>query len=193
MMSGQQFVANRSGQQDQTAILDTRLIDYLSRLEDPRREKILDFHRQHEPQIATSKGSQVKHQAWPGGYQDHLAECFRIAESTFQALTASMRAVPFTLPSALIVLYFHDVEKIWKYTTGLPANFDKDQFYDVTLPQQYGIVFSPEERNALHYIHGESEAEYSPTERKAGPLAAFCHTADHLSARMWHAEGKGLG
>ena len=50
-----------------------------------------------------------------------------------------------------------------------------------------------EERNALHYIHGESHKEYDPLVRKAGPLAAFCHAADTLSARMWFDEGRGLG
>lgn len=111
----------------------------------------------------------------------------------YEAFTQKMRTPPFTLASALIVLYFHDVEKIWKYTTGLPEGFDKDRFYDEVLPREYNVAFSPEERNALHYVHGESDSEYSPTERKAGPLAALCHSADHISARMWHSDGQGLG
>jgi hypothetical protein len=52
---------------------------------------------------------------------------------------------------------------------------------------------SEEERNALHYVHGESDKDYDPHVRKAGRLAAFCHVADHLSARLWFDEGKGLG
>ncbi len=161
-------------------------------LQDPRREKILDFYKEHKGLIEQAKGSSVKHQAWPGGYCDHLAECFRIAESSFHTLS-QIRPLPFTLASAVIVLFFHDVEKIWKYTIGLPSDFDKDRFYDLTLSEKYGIRFSAEERNALHYVHGESEAEYSPTERKAGPLAAFCHTADITSARVWPFDGQGLG
>jgi hypothetical protein len=165
---------------------------YLQNLNDDRREAILQFHADHSDLIERSRGSQTKHQAWEGGYVDHLGEIFRIAEANYFALSA-IRPLLFTLDAAVIVLYFHDVEKIWKYTTGLPVGFDKDQYYDKTLKEKYGILFSPDERNALHYIHGESDSEYDPHVRKAGPLAAFCHAADILSARMWFDEGKGLG
>jgi hypothetical protein len=167
-------------------------VAYLQNLNDERRDAILKFHADHSALIERSRGSKTKHQAWEGGYVDHLAETFRIAEASYSALGA-IRPLPFTLDAAVIVLYFHDVEKIWKYTIGLPEGFDKDQYYDKTLKEEYGIVFSSEERNALHYIHGESESEYDPHVRKAGPLAAFCHTADTLSARMWFNEGQGLG
>ena len=167
-------------------------LTYLENLNDVRRDAILQFHTDHSELIERSRGSQTKHQAWEGGYVDHLGEIFRIAAANYSALSA-IRPLPFTLDAALIVLYFHDVEKIWKYTTGLPAGFDKDRYYDITLKEEYGIVFSPEERNGLHYIHGESDSEYDPRVRKAGPLAAFCHAADILSARMWYDEGRGLG
>ena len=181
---------------DQT-IAGTRLptkpaVAYLLNLSDERREAILRFHADYSDLIEQSRGSKTKHQAWQGGYVDHLGEIFRIAEASYSALSA-IRPLPFTLDAAVIVLYFHDVEKIWKYTTGLPADFDKDRYYDETLKTVYGIVFSEEERNGLHYIHGESDSEYDPHVRKAGPLAAFCHAADILSARMWFDEGRGLG
>lgn len=173
-------------------VLAKSLLTYLHGLADPRRDSILRFHNEHATLINISRGSQTKHQAWAGGYADHLAEILRIAEVNYGALS-TIRQLPFCLDSAIIVLYFHDVEKIWKYTTGLPPNFNKDSFFDSTLRERYGIVFSAEELNALHYIHGESDAEYDPLVRKAGPLAAFCHAADILSARMWFDEGKGLG
>ena len=174
------------------SVLSKTLLMYLQSLTDNRRELILDFHREHSELIHASRGSQTKHQAWTGGYVDHLAEIFRIAEASYAALN-SIRSLPFSLDQALIVLYFHDIEKIWKYTKGLPKGFDKDRYFDVTLREKYGITFSANERNALHYIHGEPDAEYDPLIRKAGPLAAFCHAADILSARMWFDEGKGLG
>jgi len=167
-------------------------LTYLQNLNDERREAVLEFHGDYLDLIERSRGSKTKHQAWEGGYVDHLGEIFRIAEANYAALSA-IRPLPFTLDSAVIVLYFHDVEKIWKYTTGLSPDFDKDQYYDKTLKEDYGIEFSAEERNGLHYIHGESDSEYDPHVRKAGPLAAFCHAADILSARMWFNEGRGLG
>ena len=168
------------------------VLTYLRNLSDERRDAILKFHADHSELIERSRGSKTKHQAWEGGYVDHLGEIFRIAEANYSALSA-IRPLPFTPDAAVIVLYFHDVEKIWKYTTGLPKDFDKDRYYDKTLKEVYGIVFSDEERNGLHYIHGESDSEYDPHVRKAGPLAAFCHAADIISARMWFNEGSGLG
>jgi hypothetical protein len=168
------------------------VLTYLQELTDERRDAILQFHTEHLELIESSRGSNTKHQAWKGGYVDHLGEVFRIAEAHYGALSA-IRPLSFTLDAAVIVLYFHDVEKIWKYTTGLDADFDKDRYYDQTLKDVYGIEFSAEERNGLRYIHGESDSEYDPNVRKAGPLAAFCHAADILSARMWFDEGKGLG
>jgi hypothetical protein len=169
-----------------------RVLDFLQEIEDPRREAILQFHEDHKSEIEISLGSKSKHQAWPGGYLDHLAEIFRIAESMYKGLSRQ-RVIPFCLSSAIVVLYFHDIEKIWKYTTGIPNCFDKYKYLFETLAEEYQIKFSSEEVNALKYIHGESEADYNPDTRVMGPLAAFCHCADTLSARLWFDEGKGLG
>ena len=52
--------------------------------------------------------------------------------------------------------------------------------------KKYGIVFSPEQENAMRYVEGESK-DYSSRRRVAGPLAAFCHLCDVTSARIWFA------
>ncbi|MEM6252260.1 MAG: hypothetical protein AAF821_05000 [Cyanobacteria bacterium P01_D01_bin.156] len=165
---------------------------FLQELEDARREKILQFHEIHRAEIESSWGSKSKHQAWPGGYMDHLTETFRMVETMYEGLS-KLHPLPFSRDSAIIVLYYHDVEKIWKYTVGLPKDFDKGTFLFETLATDYKIKFSPAEVNALRYIHGEPEAEYNPDTRLMGPLAAFCHSIDTMSARMWHHEGQGLG
>lgn len=173
-------------------LVSKRLIDYLEQLEDPRKEKILTFHHAHQKLIETTKGSFAKHQAWFGGYQDHIAECFRIAEAMYFGLQ-TIREVPIKLSSALVVLYFHDIEKIWKYSQGLSPNFDKQCFYNKDLKEIYGIELTADELIALKYIHGEPENEYNATTRLMNPLASFCHCVDTLSARMWYNEGKNLG
>lgn len=86
-------------------------------------------------------------------------------------------------------MYFHDIEKIWKYTEG--KVIDKEKWYDEILPSR-GIVFTNEERQALKYIHGEG-ADYSSQKRVMSPLATFCHIVDTASARIWYDQGKGLG
>ena len=166
--------------------------DFLNELSDHRRDQISRFHNNYRTEIEASWGSQSKHQAWPGGYIDHLAETFRMAEVLYESLSR-LHDLPFSRDSAIVVLYFHDVEKIWKYTTGLPKGFDKEQFLFGTLQEEFDIVFSPEEVNALKFIHGESATEYDPQKRLMGRLAAFCHSIDTMSARMWYDEGRGLG
>ncbi len=51
--------------------------------------------------------------------------------------------------------------------------------------QEYGIVLTPDQMNALTYVEGEGK-DYSNRRRVMGPLAAFCHSCDTMSARIWH-------
>jgi hypothetical protein len=172
-------------------LLAKRYDDYVAQLGDPRADALRRFNDDHAGLIAASHGSSHNHQAWPGGYKDHLAEIFRLAETVYGAMS-QLRPLPFTLESALICLYFHDVEKIWKYTVGLPVDFSKDVFYETTLPARYGFTLTPTELNALRYAHGEG-ADYRSDKRIMNELAAFVHCCDTLSARVWHSEGRGLG
>lgn len=160
--------------------MNNKIIDIITNLKDTRSRAILDFHFEYENLILKSKGSSHNHQNWDGGYIDHIFEIFQIAENMFTSLS-KIRDLPFLLDSALIVLYFHDIEKIWKYSTG--EIIDKEEWYNTTLPSR-GIKFSADELNALKYIHGEMD--YSSKERKMNRLAAFCHAVDCLSARLWY-------
>jgi hypothetical protein len=166
------------------------LDDFLDGLTDSRKDKILAFHRQYENRIYAAKGSTIKHQAWSGGYADHLADIMRIAEGTYE-LFSQTRKLPFSLESALIVLYFHDIEKPFKYTEPVEHIDPKKWLFEV-LNKEHGIKFTDEEENALTYIHGEG-AEYDPNIRIQNPLAAFCHCCDTTSARIFHDVGKGQG
>lgn len=157
------------------------LEDYLKRLDAP----IRDWHDKHIALFHRAKGSSHNHQAWPGGYYDHLLQCFCLAERLYSVLTTHFTALPFTLESALKILYFHDVEKLFKYTTGLPAGWDKEKYLYHELADTYGICFSPEERNALTYIHGEGD-DYRKDRRVMNEPAGFCHAVDVLSARVLH-------
>jgi hypothetical protein len=159
-----------------------KLIEYLKTLDDPRKEAIISFHNDHLSLMLEAQGSNFNHQAWKGGYLHHIEECFNIANAMYDALS-KIRPLPFRLSEAFIVLYFHDIEKIWKYTTK--EVIDKNHYYQATLPEKYNITFSDTELNALKYIHGENQ-DYTNKKRVMNELAAFCHVVDTISARIWH-------
>ena len=71
----------------------------------------------------------------------------------------------------------------------IDQSIDKDRYYKVDLPEKYNINFSKQEQNALKYIHGENK-DYPPNERIMNELAAFCHSVDTISARIWYNEGR---
>ena len=143
-----------------------------------RKAGIKKFHENFEHLMVVAKGSDSKHQAWLGGYLDHIYECVLIATKIYEC----EKRWPIKLSSALIVLYFHDIEKLWKYTSG--EVIDKEKWFFEILPNEYGITFNEEERNALKYIHGEGD-DYCD-ERVMNELAGFCHAVDTLSARTLH-------
>ena len=154
---------------------------------DERKDKWLKFHQDHLRWMVKAKGSGQNHQAWEGGYYHHVQECFQIAKRMFTALVCApfdWDRMPFTLGSALMVLYFHDIEKMWKHTCGLGEDWDKLKFLN-ELPERYGFGLTGREKHAIYYIHGEGE-DYRKDKRVMGRLGAFCHAVDVLSARLWH-------
>ena len=142
-----------------------------------RKEKVLKFHADHYALIKYVPGSGHNHQHWSGGYHDHLIQCFQIATQLYGMYR---RNVSFSLDSVIIVLYFHDVEKLWR-----EKEIDKEEYYTKILPEQYEITFTTEELNALKYIHGEGN-DYQKGKRVMNELAALCHACDVLSARCFH-------
>jgi hypothetical protein len=131
-------------------------------------------------------GSSHNHQAWEGGYFDHVVETMNIACWLYET---SPRVLPFTLTDALTVLFLHDLEKPFKEIVGSTwkTKDDRRDFRE-TLIQQNQIPLTAEQKNALLYVM--FPLHYSGTERKMKPLAAFCHTCDILSARLWWNRGK---
>lgn len=142
-----------------------------------------------DPDLASAQGSMHNHQAWPGGYLDHVAEVVDLAFVQYEALS-KIRPLPFTLSEALLVLFLHDIEKPWKYGKGHRFLHKLDRhLFRMKLIKDSGIELTSEQENAIKYVEGEGD-DYTPGERVMGPLAAFCHTCDVLSARMWWDEPK---
>lgn len=144
--------------------------------------KLLDDNK---ARFEEAPGSLSKHQAWKGGYIDHLVETMNIASGIYQFSTIG-RGLPFTLSDVVLVLFLHDLEKPFKYVepkTHFDSDHDKKIFIN-SLIDKYEILLNEDQKNALKYIHGEG-SDFSPTERIQSPLAAFCHICDVFSARIW--------
>jgi hypothetical protein len=143
--------------------------------------------------FSQSSGSSCNHQAWTGGYIDHVTECMNLAIQFYLTLNVC-RSLEFSLSEALVVMFLHDIEKPWRYK----PNQETGQFE--TIPgledkaaragnrndtiASYGLQLNARQLNAMKYVEGELD-DYTPKKRKMWPLAAFCHLCDVWSARGW--------
>ncbi|MDO8511252.1 MAG: hypothetical protein Q7S55_03740 [Nanoarchaeota archaeon] len=138
-------------------------------------------------------GSTHNHQAWEGGYLDHLTEIMNIAVLLYKPLNEA-RPLPFSLSDSLLALYLHDLEKPWRIRKNekgefesIPQLADKEKsvlsFVEKKL-EEYGFVLTEEQWNSIKYAEGE-KSSYSSDRRIQLPLAAFVHMCDTWSARGW--------
>jgi hypothetical protein len=158
----------------------------------PNHSKLWKIINEHWATVAVAHGSSHNHQAWKGGYLDHVAETMNIACQLYRTL--SLRKLPFYLHEALEVMFLHDIEKPFAdelKAAGKYTKADRKQFRTDTI-QKYEIKLTPAQENALRYVEGVPDSEYTPGERTMGELAAFCHCCDILSARLWHDKGENV-
>jgi hypothetical protein len=171
------------------------LVALLALIPNPNHRKFSQILHDYKTQIAEGFGSSHNHQAWEGGYLDHVVETLNIACQLYSMLNEK-RKLPFGLHDVLEVMFLHDIEKPFKVGDKLlfegkflPASKDNRKALRSLLIQKYGIILTPEQENALRYVEGVPDSEYTPGERTMGKLAAVCHTCDILSARLWHDKG----
>ena len=192
------------------------------------RDRLWTIVRDNVSCFRPAKGSSSNHQAWEGGYLDHIAETMNIACQLYNTLN-NLRRLPFSLSNALEVMFLHDIEKPFRDSpetiTPLGVSFKQyvDNAYEAwdkslslvdkavmsscapgtrinlkairrqfrtDIIEKYGIMLTPAQENALHYVEGVPDDEYTPNERMMGKLAAFCHSCDILSARLWYDKGQ---
>lgn len=158
----------------------------LALVDEPARGRCRAIYEAHRERIEAAPGSSHNHQAWPGGYVGHLDELARIAAATYAGL-AAIRPLPFSLADAAVVLFLHDLEKPWHHVEpklGLKGEGGEKGFV-LGAAVAVGLELTPEQRNALEYVHGEGD-DYRRDARVQLPLGAFCHACDVISARIWH-------
>jgi hypothetical protein len=174
--------------------MDTPIEDLLQNITEPNRKPALAFWQDLQTNIADAAGATKSHQAWPGGYKDHIQEAMNLARILYERLNQE-RQLPFPVASAYLVLFLHDCEKPFRHASdkqlkAFPWISERptksDKAFQKRLIAHYGFIISDEEWNALRYVEGEPESEYVEGNRLQGPLAAFCHVCDTISARIWH-------
>jgi hypothetical protein len=167
------------------------------------RKAIIKLLEKYYKNFSAARGSSHNHQDWEGGYLDHVVETMNIACQLYYRFN-TIRGLPFVLADALLVLFLHDLEKPFKHgkiltlcdcgaecsCPTIPATKENRKEFRANLIKTYGITLSPEQENALRYVEGVPDSEYTPGERTMGELAAFCHCCDILSARLWYDRGR---
>ncbi|HSX44194.1 MAG TPA: hypothetical protein VLE69_02765 [Candidatus Saccharimonadales bacterium] len=153
------------------------------------------IYEDYQKLFETAPGSSHNHQTWPGGYADHVTDAMNIVSGLYDTLAATGRSLPFTKADALLVIFLHDLEKPFKFKidedgtlTDNPDIPDKQARAAKRLEvmAKYGIQLDEQQANAMKYVEGIRDDEYTPEARVMGELAALCHCADVLSARLWY-------
>lgn len=165
--------------------------EMIEMIDEPHRSSCRRILAENLALFRTVQGSKHNHQAWLGGYFDHVQEIMNIAIVQY-AWANALRPLPFSLSDALLIVFLHDIEKPWKYELvggrlqEIEALRTKpaQRAFRLRKLSEYGVVLSDDQVNALAYVEGES-LDYSGYRRVMGPLAAFCHCADVMSARVW--------
>src|SRR5262245_49308129 len=134
--------------------------ELLQRTDEPYRSAFPRLLAEHGERFRLARGSTHNHQAWAGGYLDHIVEVMNTAVILHDAL-GRLRPFPFSLSDALVVLFVHDLEKPWAYEeaqgvwqrrAGLKEN--AHEFRLATLAAA-GVVLPPELERAVFFVEGE--------------------------------------
>lgn len=178
-------------------------LDYLNPLD---RHKLSCLHRNLWERVRTAPGSSHNHQAWPGGYMEHIRQVNEFAVRLY-GVWQDMGVMDmlarsneyFTLAEALVVTSIHDLEKIFRYRYDESGNLaidpalgtkQKRTAFRHELITKYGIELSSDQIHALNYVEGLRDTDYTPDHRVISPLATFVHVCDFMSARAGYNLGK---
>ncbi len=183
--------------------------ELLAMIDEPYKARLKQILSDNNWRIKNSPGSTHNHQAWRGGYLDHVLEVMNLAVQLYRFITFTgrMSLLPaeeqFSLSDALVVLFLHDIEKAWRIQLDRDGFIETDQdgkfliapnmeskanreLFKKRLITEYEIGLSDAHWHALHFVEGIRDKDYSPGARTMSPLAVFCHTCDLWSARVFY-------
>jgi hypothetical protein len=165
------------------------LAGYVDFIEGPNRGRCIRLWKENEEIFEAAQGSSASHQVWKGGYLDHVTDTMTLARRL-----STLPMLPFALADVMLALFLHDVEKPWKddYRRNDPEKLavfftrKRDRLtFKLAKIEEYGIELTTAQWNAIVYAEGEGD-DYRAGERVMGELAAFVHSCDVLSARLYH-------
>lgn len=186
--------------------------DMINMIDQPYRDACMAFWQDNQELFRQAPGSSHNHQAWTGGYQDHITEVMNLwllFYGMFES-TGRLARLPeherFNRSDGLFALFWHDAEKPWTCVleNGQPVPMGngrlrtKPEFADKAKRKKfsegklreycarYGVELTPVLLNAFEYVEGVRDRDYSPFDRVMWPLAALCHACDMLSARLFY-------
>jgi hypothetical protein len=178
-----------------------RIEQLLFLIDSPFSEGCLAILKDNRALFEQTRGSTHNHQAWDGGYIDHITDGMNYACHLYHFDEMFGRPLPFSISDALLIFFLHDLEKPWRIEVlkdgtvrnkpGLDTKEAFKQFREDKL-KEYGIVLTDYQLNGLTYVEGEI-SDYSSTHRVMNELAAFCHKIDVWSARVWYNYPKQFG
>ena len=164
----------------------------LEMIDEPNRTACSRILTDNRKLFQTVPGSTHNHQAWPGGYFDHVQEIMNISVAEYDMLNSRRRQV-FSLSDLLLVVFLHDLEKPWKYELGEAGQLRHKSWmqtkraahqFRMTKLTEYDVVLTPKQENGLTYAEGELD-DYTNRRRVMEPLAAVAHACDVIRARVW--------
>lgn len=168
--------------------------ELLARIPGPNGEACRRLYSTNKALFDAAPGSSQNHQAWPGGYKDHVTELLNIGLQVWH-LYDSLRPLPFPSSDVLLITYLHDLEKPFRYSYDaegsiitnpeLPDKITSEAF-KIEKIQASGITLTPLQQNALEYVEGIRDHKYRRNARVMSELAVICHIADLTSARLWY-------
>jgi hypothetical protein len=182
--------------------------ELIGMIDETNRAACQRIYEENPDLFAAAPGSSNNHQAWEGGYQDHVTEVMNLYILFYHALESTER-LPYLHPGdqfdfadGLVVMFVHDIEKLRAYVVengrlvlqedGRPmarpeyvSKVERHRLAESML-EEYGIVFTPAQANAYKYVEGIRDADYTPKDRLMSCLAALCHMSDLASARFFY-------
>lgn len=145
-------------------------------------------------------GSRKNHQAYPGGYIAHVADCIKFGRDMYGVWADKIydglhEEEYFALQDVTMVMFLHDLEKPWLYVEDALSQDEKGKLlqdkaarkeFRLAKIVEYNIVLTEEQRVALDQVEGIRDKDYSPNNRGFTPLGAFCHMCDLASSRIFY-------
>jgi hypothetical protein len=166
----------------------------IDRIDEPARSVCHRILVENRPLFELVRGSTHNHQAWPGGYIDHITDGMNYGRHLYAFNAAFGRPLPYTESDLLLAFFIHDLEKPWRIEigpdgiprnrAGLQTKTDFQNFRAAKLAE-YELVLTPAQENGYMYAEGELH-HYMSTRRIMNELAANTHQIDNWCARGWH-------